>query len=318
MRNSTCGDGTTRLTVCAKQKKHSLRSEVPFFILIAPAMILVFLFSYLPMFGLLLAFKDYDPLKGIFGSPFTDMYGFGNFAEIFKTPELAASIWNTLYMNVLSLVIDFPAPIIFALLLSEIGAKTFKKTVQTISYLPHFLSWAAITGMVTGLLGEYGAINDIIKKLGGERILFLEKEGMFLPVYLLTKVWQSVGWGSIIYLASIAGISQELYEAAEIDGAGRFMQVWHITLPGILPTALILLILDVGSIFGSNFELVYGLQNKIAWKTEVISTAVYKYGIGQAEYSLATALGLMQGLVALILTFGANTISKKVSSVSMW
>lgn len=295
-----------------------MRIELPFYIIILPTLIIVLLFKYLPMFGLLLAFKDYSGKLGIFGSPWAEMNGFANFAEIFRTPALAQSIWNTLYMNVLSLIINFPAPIILALLICELRNKYFKKTVQTISYLPHFLSWAAITGIVYGVLDTYGLLNGILSVFGGEPANVLRNESAFLPIYLFITVWQSIGWGSIIYLATITGISQELYEAAEMDGANRLQQILHITLPGIMPTAMILLILRVGTLFSSNFELVYGLQNPIAWDDEVISTAVWKFGVGQGEYSMATALSLMQGIIALVLTFGANAVSGKVSKVSMW
>ncbi len=298
--------------------KNVFKGNIPFYIIILPTLLIVLLFRYLPMFGLILAFKDYKPKLGIIGSPWAASYGFANFIEVFKTPAFAQAIWNTFYINALALLIEFPAPIIFALLLTEVKNKYFKKTVQTISYLPHFLSCAAVTGIVNSLLNTYGLLNSFLMKFGMDPVYLLKDKSAFLPTYLITSVWQSVGWSSIIYLATIVGINPDLYEAASIDGATRFKQVWHITLPGLLPTAMILLILRTGSMFSSNFELVYGLQNQVAWTQEVISTAVYKYGIGQGEYSLSTALGLMQGLVALALTFSVNKISDKVSNISMW
>ncbi len=307
--------------IALKKRKFDYRRWMPLYLLVLPAVLIVILFSYLPMTGILLAFKEYDPKGGILGSPWVGLYGFYNFVEIFRTPALVESIWNTLYMNAVSLVLGFFAPILFALMISEIRLKPFKKVVQTISYLPHFLSWAVITAMINNLLNDYGMINSLLHTFGAEPVYLMKEPGAFLPVYWVTVVWQSVGWGSIIYIATIAGINTELYEAAAIDGAGRWKQVMHITLPGILPTAMILLILSVGSLFGSNFELVYGLQNQVAWTMEVISTSTYKYGIGgstPSTYSLSVALGLMQGIVAIILTFSVNALSNRVAKVSMW
>lgn len=299
-------------------KHRPFRQDFPFYILILPTIIVVFLFRYLPMFGLLIAFKDYNPRLGIFGSPWTDMGGFANFAAVFRTPSFSQAIWNTLFWNLLTLVVSFPAPIILALLINEINNKVFKKTVQTISYLPHFLSTAAITTMVNNLLDSYGLLNGLLSVFRLEPVYLLRNHAAFLPTYLIVNVWQTVGWGSIIFLATLSGISQELYEAAEIDGANRFRRVWHITLPALIPTTMILLIMRIGTLFSSSFEIVYGLQNPIAWTDEVIATAVWKYGIGQGEYSMSTALNLMQGVIAMLLTFGANAISGKVSKISMW
>lgn len=303
-----------------KSKLLRLKVESPFYLLILPAAIVVLLFNYLPMAGLLLAFKDWNAKLGVFDSPWTDMFGFGNFVRLFQTADMTRAIWNTFYFNVVSMLFNFTAPIILALLFTEVKNKYFKKVTQTISYLPHFLSIAAVTGIVNTLLSEYGLINSMMYKWFGieEGQDILSNPNAFLPVYVLTEMWQSIGWGSIIYLAAICGINNDLYEAAEIDGAGRFKQVIFITIPGILPTICILLIMKMGTLFGSSFEMVYGLQNPTAWKEEVIATIVYKNGIGRGEYSMSTALSLLQGVVALILTFGANFISKKLSNISMW
>ena len=298
--------------------KNSVRKNIPFYLILLPAVITVFMMQYLPMFGLTLAFKDYKVREGIFGSPWAEMNGFANFVEIFKTPAFLSSVWNTLWLNLLSLVFSFPAPIILALLISEVRHTGFKRTVQTISYLPHFLSIAAVTTMVNQLLGNYGLLNALLRPLGFEPVLLLEKEGAFVPTYVVTEIWQTVGWGTIVYLATITGINSDLYEAAQIDGANRLQQVLHITLPSILPTTMILLIMKMGKLFGSSFEMVYGMQNPVAWTKDVIATAIYKYGIGQGEYEVSTALGFLQGIIAFALTFGANAISKRVSDVSMW
>ena len=293
------------------------KSDLPFYIILLPTILIVFLFSYLPLSGLLLAFKDYKPKLGIFLSPWTSMGGFANFVEVFKTPALSKAIVNTITINLLTLALTVPLPVVFALLINEIRNVHFKKVVQTVSYLPHFLSWAAITGIANVMLNNNGIITSILDSLGLPSLL-LEKESAFVPIYLFITVWQCLGWDAVIYLASISGISQDLYEAAEIDGAGKFTQALKITVPSLMPTMVMLLILKTGSILGYNFELVYGLQNPVAWKMEVIGTAVYKYGINQGQYSLATALGLMQGLISLVLTFGVNAISNKLADVSMW
>lgn len=309
--------GTRKEPITGKRR---FKADLPFYLLLFPALLIVLLFKYLPMTGLVLAFKNWNGKLGLFGSPWTDHHGFGNFIRLFQTPELMDAVWNTLYFNLVTMLVEFPAPIILAVLITEIHNKPFKKITQTISYLPHFLSMAAVTGIVNNLLSEYGLVNSILFNAFGvqEGQKLLEDASAFLPTYVLTSVWKSVGWGTIIYLATICGLSQDMYEAAEIDGANRFKQVIFITIPGIFPTIGILLILKMGTLFGSSFELVYGLQNPIAWTKEVISTSVYKNGIGQGEYAISTALGLMQGVVALLLTFGANWVSKKVSDVSMW
>lgn len=298
--------------------KNSFNKNIPFYLILLPAIITVFMMQYLPMFGLIIAFKDYKPRLGIFGSPLAEMGGFANFIYIFKTPAFLNAVWNTLWLNLLSLVFSFPAPVILALLINEVGHTGFKRTVQTISYLPHFLSIAAVTTMVNQLLGNYGLLNAMLDLLGINPVYLLESETSFVPTYVITEIWQTVGWGTIVYLATITGINSDLYEAAQIDGANRFQQVISITLPSILPTTMILLIMKMGTLFGSSFEMVYGLQNPVAWTKDVIATAIYKYGIGQGEYEVSTALGLMQGVIAFSLTFIANFISKKVSDVSMW
>ena len=298
---------------------HSFKSNIPFYLMFLPAVAITLVFSYFPMVGVLLAFEDYSMFTGFF-SPLADYAGFGNFVRIFSNPSIVRVIWNTVYLNVITLLINFPAPIIFALLLNEILNRPFKRTVQTISYLPYFLSWVSVTGMATSLLGDYGGINNVLVAFGGDRIRFLASEGLFIPLYIFLTVWKGVGWGSIIYLSSISSASPELYESAQLDGAGRFMQAWHITLPTLLPVTMIQLILNVGQVFNSNFDLVYGLtEGSPVWTDfEVISTWIYNTGIVGNEFSLSTALNLFQSVIALILTLAVNKISAKVSSISMW
>lgn len=276
---------------------------------------LAFIFSYIPIMGLSVAFLDYDVFLGM-KSPFV---GFDNFAKILSMPQFTQAIWNTLKISLLNIAIGFPLPIVFALLLNELSAGFFKRFTQTVSYLPHFLSTIAVVGIATTLLSNYGVVNDLRVAVGGEdteRILFLTLQKLFVPNVMALELWKAFGWNSIIYLASISGIDAELYEAATIDGAGKFKQIWHITVPSIMNTVIIMLILQIGSLFTSNFDLIYGLQN-VYIDFEVISTIVYKQGITQGDYATATALSFMQGFISLFLVLGSNWLSKKYNDVSI-
>ena len=280
------------------------------YILLLPALIMTFVFAYCPMPGLIMAFEDFSIYKGLFGS---DWVGLKNIKMIFSRTEILGSIWNTLSLSLLSLIFNFPAPIILALLINEIKNIGFKKVVQTASYLPHFLSTISVVGIVQLLFSKEGMINDVRMFLGAqERIGFLGVQEYFVPFILGTSLWQGVGWGTIVHLANLASIDPTLYEAAEVDGAKRLQKLWYITLPHMLPTVVILLIFQMGSLFSSNFELIYGLQNPYI-EYEVISTIVYKLGVQSGNYSMSTAIGFVQGLVALLLVVMSNWISKKVS-----
>lgn len=299
------------------EKLRYLRSEWPIYLFLLPAIVVTFVFMYLPMPGIIVAFKEYNVFKGPFASPWN---GIENFRVMFQMPGITRSITNTLTLSVLSLIVAFPTPIVFALLLNEIRFTFFKRTVQTISYLPYFLSWIAVIGIAANLYALYGPLNDLriaIFGPGTERILFLAEQKFFIPNALLLTVWKSFGWDSVIYLAALTSINPELYEVSTIDGASKLKQAWHITLPGLMPTATILLILRLGRLFESNFELVYGLQNPFI-DYEVIATVVFKMGIQQADYALATAVGLFQAVVAFILTIMANKFAKTVSGYGIW
>lgn len=285
------------------------------YIFLIPAIVLVFIFSYCPLPGLLMSFMDYDMFKGFH----SDWVGFDNIIKIFTMPELSKAILNTLWLSFLGIVIGFPLPIIFALMLNELNDGKFKRFTQTVSYLPHFLSTIAVIGIVVSLFSEYGIVNDIRVWLFGEdttRELFLTKQGMFVPNIMFWSNWKGLGWSSIIYLAAISGIDASLYEAAIVDGAGKFRQCWYITLPSISTTVIMLLILRIGSLFNSDFDLIYGLQN-IYIDYEVISTVIYKRGITGGDYSISTAFGFVQGTVSLVLVLATNYISKRVDDVSL-
>ncbi|WNR45281.1 ABC transporter permease [Paenibacillus roseipurpureus] len=286
------------------------------YLLISPAILLTILFSYVPMPGIYVAFLDYDIFMQL-RSPFV---GLQNFIEVFTLPMFLQSIANTLVLSILTLAVTFPAAIILALLLNEMKNGLFKRFVQTVSYLPHFFSWITVIGMAYAMYAMYGPVNDAIVSVTGkdaDRILFLGQQWFFVPNILVMTLWKNAGWNTIMYLAALTAIDPTLYEAAHIDGAGRWRRLWHITLPGIRPTIVMLLIFGIGGLLGSNFELVYGLQNSFI-DFEVISTIVYKQGINQGQYSLATALGLAQGIVSFILLYTANRISKKLTQTGIF
>lgn len=308
----------TNLTRRNPRKKHRVRTDVPYYMLLLPAIVITFFFCYLPMPGIILAFKDYSFKLGIYGSEWAGNGGFEHFITLFKTPGMGQAVWNTFFLNLLGLIVKFPAPIIFALLLNELFFRKFKRVVQTISYMPHFLSWISITGIALTLISTYGPINNFLALLGIDRVKFLDDGDNFIPLYLILTVWQSVGWGSIIFLANISSINGELYEAATLDGANRFQRVWHVTMPALIPTTMILLILDLGQMFGSNFELVWGLRDDSQFNVHVISTLIYQLGMQDGDQEMSTALNFIQSAIALTLTLGANAISKAVSKVSLW
>jgi len=285
------------------------------YVLMAPALLATLVFQYIPMPGIIIAFMDYDFFKG-WHSPWV---GLKHIREIFEVPSITDSIWNTLKLSLTSLVIVFPAPIALALLLNEARLAIFRRLVQTLSFLPHFLSWISVIGIATTFYSLYGPLNDLLAYFSGDeaRQLFLTKQSFFIPNVIGITVWKETGWSCIIFLAAIAAIDLQQYEAARIDGASRFQQMRFITLPGIMPTIMILLILRLGNIFASNFELIYGLQNPFI-NFDVISTVIFKSGIQQQNYSMATAVGFVEGLIALLLTLAANRLSKKVSGVGVW
>jgi putative aldouronate transport system permease protein len=294
-----------------------IKKDIFIYILLLPALLLTFIFSYLPMPGIFVAFQDFNIFKGILHSPFV---GLKHIIEFIQTPQLIKAVRNTLEISVLYLVIGFPIPIILALLFNELKNGIFKRVIQTVSYLPYFLSWISIIGIFTSFYALYGPLNDLVVLLlgqGTERILFLAEQKLFIPNILFLSIWKEAGWGSVIYLAAITSIDSTLYEASGIDGASRFQQIRHITIPGIMPTAIILLILSLSGLFGSNFELIYGLKNPFI-DFEVISTVVYKYGIQNSNYSLAAAVGFIQGLIAFLLIATSNYISKKVTEIGIW
>lgn len=286
------------------------------YIMAIPLILFYAIFHYAPMYGAIIAFKDFTPAKGIIDSPWVGLKHFKNF---FSSMYFGRVLRNTILINLYSLIFGFPAPIILALLLNEIRNEKFKKSVQTISYLPHFISIMVICGMLVDFLARDGIITDLIVLFGGERDNFLMRPELFRTIYVSSGIWQHVGWDSIIYLAALTGIDPELYEAARIDGATRWKQTWHITLPGIAPTIIILLILRIGGMMSVGFEKIILLYNDATMETaDVISSFVYRKGLLEFSYSFSAAVGLFNSIINFILVISVNRISRKVSETSLW
>ena len=292
---------------------HDLRRDKYLYLLILPGILVVFVFSYMPMYGIILAFKDYKIKSGIMFSPWC---GMENFTRFFGRSIAGSVIGNTLFIGVTQLLITFPIPIILALLLNELKSTRYRKVVQTIIYLPHFVSWVIMYSLLFSLFSiTSGLINKLLISLGMSSINLLSSPNMFYPMLYGTSIWKEAGWGTIIYMAAIAGVDQEMYEAAYLDGANRFQQCIHITLPAIAFSVTTMLILNVGSVMGANFDQIMNLRTEATKTTvaQVIDTYVYDMGVSKGEYDLSTAIGLFQQIVNCILLFASNFIVKKMS-----
>ena len=290
--------------------------DIHLYIMIAPVIAGFFIFSYLPMYGTLIAFQDYDFIQGVFGS---EWIGLKNFNILIHDPYFYRIIKNTVLIGFYVLVWGFWPPILLALLLNEIKIVRFKKWIQTISYLPYFIAIVIVVGMLTDLLSSDGIINSLITAMGGEKIQFFSEPGWFRTIYVTSDVWQTVGWGSIIYLAALTGVSPDLYESAVIDGASRFQQAIHITIPSIMPIIRIMLIFAIANVFSVGFEKVYLMYNPSTYPTsDVIATYVYRRGILGLDYSFGAAIGLLNSVIAFILLMIANTTSRKISGDGLW
>jgi len=268
------------------------------------------LFKYGPMYGIIIAFKDYNIFQGMWTSPWN---GLETFRTVFSMHTFSTAFRNTFLLNIIDLLVSFPAPIILALMLNEVMRSRVKKVFQTVMYFPHFVSWVIIGGLFLQIFAtNTGIVNQMLNNAGYDSIPFLTNRYWWLITYLAAGVWQSVGWGTIIYLAALTGINKELYDAAETDGAGRMRRMWHITLPGIRPTIIILFILAIGEMPRIGFERPYILGNAMVSDfSEVLSTFVYKIGLQTGEFSIATAVGLFQSVIALVFLLSANALSKK-------
>lgn len=274
------------------------------------------IFHYGPMYGLQIAFKDFSPAQGITGSPWL---GFQHFSDFFNGYYFWRLIRNTVLINIYELVFGFPAPIILALLLNELRHQLFKRFVQTISYLPHFISIVVVVGMMVDFFARDGIVNQLLVFFGVESVAFMREPDWFRTLFVSSGIWQGVGWGTIIYLAAMSTIDPSLYEASKMDGAGRFKQVVHITLPGIMPTIAILFILNMGSMLTVGSEKVLLMYNPQTYETaDVISTYVYRKGILESNYGYTAAVGLFNAVISFLLIVGANSFSKRISDNKLW
>ncbi|MCM3292117.1 ABC transporter permease subunit [Paenibacillus sp. MER 180] len=287
------------------------------YLLLLPVVLYYIIFHYLPMYGIQIAFKDFMANKGIWDSPWV---GFKHFERFFNSFYFERLLTNTVLISLYSLALSFPIPILLALMLNEVKAERFKKVVQTITYAPHFLSVVVVVGMLFIFLNpSTGIINHLIVAMGGESITFMTSPGWFKTLYVLSDVWQTMGWSSIIYLAALSGVDHQLHEAATIDGATRIQRIWHINLPTIAPTIIILLILNLGSVMSVGFEKVFLMQNSLNMSSsDIISTYVYRTGILDAQYSFSAAVGLFNSVVNFALLIVVNYIARRVNETSLW
>lgn len=302
-----------KLKPWSKRVAHDLWKDRYRYSLILPGLIVVFVFSYMPMYGIVLGFKDYKIKSGIMFSEWVGMYHFERF---FKSPVAGQTIWNTFFIGITQLLITFPIPIILALLMNELRSTAYRRTIQTIIYLPHFISWVIMYSLLFSLFSiTSGLINKLLISLGSPAVNLLSDPNKFYGMLYSTSIWKEAGWGTIIYMAAIAGVDQEMYEAAYLDGANRWQQCIHITLPSIAFAITTMLILNVGSVMGANFDQIMNLRTAATQTTvaQVIDTYVYDMGVGKGQYDLSTAIGLFQQIVNCILLFVSNYVVKKMS-----
>jgi putative aldouronate transport system permease protein len=288
-----------------------------FYVLLLPAFAYIFIFNYMPMYGVQIAFKNFMANRGIWKSPWV---GFMHFKRFFMSPDFLSLVWNTIILSIYQLVVGFPIPIIIALLINQCGSLGFKKFVQNVMYAPHFISIVVMVGMMQVMMSpRSGVINTIITLLGNDPVFFFGQERYFRHLYVWSGIWQSTGFNSIIYISVLAGVSQEMHEAAIVDGATKFKRILYIDLPSIMPTAAILLILSIGQMMSIGFDKVYLMQNSINLPvSEVISTYIYKKGILDTDYSFSSAVGLFNNVINFTLLIMVNKISRKLTGSSLW
>ncbi|RXZ78996.1 sugar ABC transporter permease [Paenibacillaceae bacterium] len=290
--------------------KRRFKENLPLLILFVPVLLFYIIFKYVPMFGAMMAFKNYNFSDGILGSPWN---GLRNFEILFSNPQTLNIIRNTLVLSVLNIAVGFPVPIILAILLNEVRKQWFKKWVQTLVYLPHFFSWVIVGGIVVTLFAEQtGFVNSVLYRLTGETFSFLYDDTSWIAIFLGAGIWKEAGFSTIIFLAAITGIDPALYEAASMDGASKWRQIWNITLPGISTTIVLILILQMGNVMSVGFDPVFVLQNSGVYSvSEVISTYIYKVGIQGGQFSLTSAMGLFESVVGFILVVSTNMVARR-------
>ena len=291
-----------------------LRRNKHVYLMLLPVLLYYVIFHYGPMYGAVIAFQDFNPVKGILGSRWV---GLQNFQDFFSSVYIGRLIFNTLAINVLDIVFGFPAPIILALLINELRWNPFRRLVQTVTYLPHFISVIVVVGMLFDFFARDGLVNQILAT--PDPVAYMQSADWFRQLFVGSGIWQHVGWGSIVYLAAIATIDPQLYDAAKVDGADRFRQIWHITIPGILPTIVILLILRMGAMMTVGYEKIILMYNPLTYETaDVISTYVFRRGILQADFSFSAAVGLFNSVINFGLLIAANRISRRLTEHSLW
>lgn len=294
----------------------NMRSHPWLYLMILPAIAYFAIFHYAPMYGVIIAFQDYKPLKGISGSAWV---GFKHFQTFVQGPFFWRLVRNTLSINIGMLLFGFPLPIIFALMLNEVRSTAFRKVVQTVTYMPHFVSSVVVCGLMVIFCRSDGLLTNVLTFFGLPKTNLLTIESYFQPLYIGMNIWQELGWDSIIYFAALTSVDAALYEAARVDGAGRWRQMWHITLPGISSTIVILLILRIGNLMSLGWDRIILMYNDMVMETaDVISTFVYRTGLVQVQYSYATAVGLLNSIINVILLVSANAVSRKISDSSLW
>ena len=314
------GQGSTRAPRPAAPRRRSTASGFwkhrALYLMILPGVVYFLVFKYVPMGGIVIAFQNYQPFLGFTGS---EWVGFDNFVRLFTEDTFLVLLRNTLVISGLLLAFAFPTPIVLALLLNELRSPKFKRLVQTVSYLPHFMSVVIVVGMVFQLLSLRGTVNQLIDLVGGSPINFVQEAEWFRAVYIGSEIWQTAGWGTILYLAALTTIDDDLYEAARIDGANRWQQIWHVTLPGIRPTMITLLILNIGTFLAVGFEKILLLYNPLTYPTaDVVSTYLYRTGVESNSFSYAAAIGLFEAIVGLVLITSANQLSRRTVGTSLW
>ena len=298
--------------------KRDVRRDWIYYAMLIPGIVLTFIFCYVPMYGIVLAFKDYSIRKGIMGSPFIDPL-FKHFTDLFKIDDFWVAFRNTILHNVLKLIFGFPVPILIAIMLNLMQRKTIRNAIQTIIYLPHFVSWVVVSGIVFSMLNDGGYVKVLFEFFGLENYDVLADDGGFLALIVITDTWKEAGWGSIIYFSALMSISGEYYEAAKVDGAGEWKILWKITLPMLVPTISIMLILRIGEMMGSGMDQIYNLYNELVYDVaDNLATFTYRYGIGDGNFEHGTAIGLFANVINIILLFGANRVTKLLGGEALY
>ncbi len=296
-------------------KKDFKKNKVKYLIIALPVLFYI-MFYYVPLYGAIIAFQDFSPRLGIMGS---EWVGFKHFIDFFKSQSFGRVLRNTFLLSGLDILFSFPLPIIFAILLNEVKNRFFKRTIQTVSYMPHFISLVIVCSMVKNFCAYDGVVNWIIAKLGMQPFSILQEPKAFKYVYVISNIWQEMGWNSILYIAALTGINEELYEAASLDGAGRLRQVFHVTIPGIMPTIMIMFILRIGQVLSVGYEKILLLYNSATYETaDVITTYIYRKGLQDFDWSFSAAVGLFNSVVNFTFLVAANQISKKTTETSLW